>query len=69
MISAHLAAGINRCVLAAACVWGGVKEMSAVTSSESAAAALRSIADQIAPPAATPQRKIEGRPTTPWSPP
>ena len=38
-------------MLAAACVWGGVKEMSEVTSSESAAAALRTIASQIDPPA------------------
>ena len=50
MISAHLAAGANRCVLAAACVWGGVKEMSEITNSQSAAAALRTIADQIDPP-------------------
>jgi hypothetical protein len=57
MVAAHLAAGRNRCVLAAACVWGGVKEMSEVTSSESAAAALRTIADQIDPPAdVTPSR-------------
>ena len=51
MIGAQLAAGTNRCVLAATCIWGGVKEMSEVTSSESAAAALRTIADQIEPPA------------------
>jgi hypothetical protein len=50
MISAYLAAGGNRCVLAAACVWGGVKEMSEVTSCQSAASALRTIADQIDPP-------------------
>jgi len=50
VISAHLAAGANRCVLAAACVWSGVREMSEVTSSESAAAALRTVADQIDPP-------------------
>src|SRR5262249_58721901 len=50
MISAHLAAGANRCVLAAACVWGGIKEMSEVTNSQSAAAALRTIADEIDPP-------------------
>ena len=50
LISAHLAAGGNRFVLAAACVWGGVKEMSAVTSSQSAAAALRAIASQLDPP-------------------
>ena len=37
MIGAQLAAGTNRCVLAATCIWGGVKEMSEVTSSESAA--------------------------------
>ncbi len=49
MISTHLAAGGNRCVLAAACVWGGVKEMREVTNSQSAAAALRTIADQIDP--------------------
>jgi hypothetical protein len=51
VISGYLAAGMDRCVLAAACVWSGVKEMSAVTSPGSAAAALRSIADQIDPPA------------------
>src|SRR5262249_35585774 len=50
MISTHLAAGGNRCVLAAACVWGGVKEMSEITNSESAGAALRTIADEIDPP-------------------
>jgi hypothetical protein len=50
LISAHLAAGGNRFVLAAACVWGGVKEMSAITSSQSAANALRAIASQIDPP-------------------
>jgi len=60
MISAHLAAGRNRCVLAAACVWGGVKEMSEVTSSESAAAALRTIADEIDPPAALRRSRIAG---------
>lgn len=37
-------------MLAAACVWGGVKEMSEVTSCQSAASALRTIADQIDPP-------------------
>jgi hypothetical protein len=37
-------------VVAAACVWGGVKEMSEITSSQSAAAALRAIASQIDPP-------------------
>ena len=60
MISAHLAAGRNRCVLAAACVWGGVKEMSEVTSSESAAAALRTIANQIDPPVDLPRPRIAG---------
>lgn len=50
LISAHLSAGGNRFVLAAACVWGGVKEMSEITSSQSAAAALRAIASQIDPP-------------------
>ena len=50
LISAHLAAGGNRFVLAAACVWGGVKEMSEITSSQSAANALRAIASQIDPP-------------------
>ena len=49
MIGVQLAAGADRCVLAATCIWGGVKEMSEVTSSESAAAALRTIADQIEP--------------------
>jgi hypothetical protein len=51
MMSAHLAAGGNRFVLAAACVWGGVNEMSEITSSRSAADALRAIASQIDPPA------------------
>src|SRR6266478_3781064 len=60
MISAHLAAGGSRCVLAAACVWGGVKEMSEVTSTVSAAAALRTIADQIDPPAKVPRQRIPG---------
>jgi hypothetical protein len=50
LISAHLAAGGNRFVLAAACVWGGVKAMSDITSSQSAANALRAIASQIDPP-------------------
>jgi hypothetical protein len=50
LISAHLAAGGNRFVLAAACVWGGVKEMSEITSSQAAANALRAIASQIDPP-------------------
>jgi len=49
LISAHLAAGGNRFVLAAACVWGGVKAMSEITSSQSAANALRAIASQIDP--------------------
>jgi hypothetical protein len=61
MISAHLAAGGNRCVLAAACVWGGVKEMSEVTSSQSAAAALRTIANQIDPPVDLPRSRIPAR--------
>jgi hypothetical protein len=50
LISAHLAAGGNRFVLAAACVWGGVSEMSAITSAQAAANALRAIASQIDPP-------------------
>src|SRR5258708_40256216 len=54
MISAHLAAGGNRRVLAAACVWGGVKEMSEITNSQSAAAALRTVADEIDPPVDVP---------------
>jgi hypothetical protein len=58
MISMHLAAGGNRCVLAAACVWGGIKEMSEITSSRSAAAALRTIADEIDPPADVPRSRI-----------
>jgi hypothetical protein len=58
MISTHLAAGGNRCVLAAACVWGGVKEMSEVTNSQSAAAALRTIADEIDPPVDVPRSRI-----------
>jgi hypothetical protein len=61
MVAAHLAAGRNRCVLAAACVWGGVKEMSEVTSSESAAAALRTIANQIDPPVDVPRSRIATR--------
>jgi len=60
MISTHLAAGTNRCVLAAACVWGGVKEMSEVTSSASAAAALRTIANEIDPPVKLPPQRIAG---------
>jgi hypothetical protein len=58
MISAQLSAGGNRCVLAAACVWGGVKEMSEITSSQSAAAALRTIADEIDPPADVPRPRM-----------
>jgi hypothetical protein len=54
MISAQLSAGGNRCVLAAACVWGGVKEMSEITSSQSAAA-VRTIADEIDPPSDVPR--------------
>jgi len=61
MISAHLAAGGNRCVLAAACVWGGVKEMSEITNSQSAAAALRTIADEIDPPVDIPRSRIAHR--------
>src|SRR5258708_22330817 len=61
MISAHLAAGGNRCVLAAACVWGGVKEMSEITNSQSAGAALRTIADEIDPPADVPRSRIAPR--------
>jgi hypothetical protein len=57
MMSTHMAAGADRCVLAAACVWRGVKEMSEVTSAESAATA-RAIADQIDPPAETPRSRI-----------
>jgi hypothetical protein len=45
-------------VLAAACVWGGVKEMSEVTNSQSAAAALRAIAEQIDPPVDIPRPRI-----------
>lgn len=51
MICAHRAGGGNRFVVAAACVWGGVKEMSEITNPRSAAAALREIASQIDPPA------------------
>src|SRR5262249_46588406 len=61
MISAHLAAGGNRCVLAAACVWGGVKEMSEITSCQSAAAALRTIADQIDPSFDVPRSPVAAR--------
>jgi len=61
MISAHLAAGENRCVLAAACVWGGVKEMSEITNSQSAAAALRTIADEIDPAVDLPRARTAAR--------
>jgi hypothetical protein len=61
LISAHLSAGGNRCVLAAACVWGGVKEMSEVTSPQSAAAALRTIANQIDPQVDVPRSQIPAR--------
>src|SRR5215467_978830 len=61
MVAAQLAAGRNRCVLAAACVWGGVKEMREVTSAESAAAALRTIANQIDPSADMPRSRVAGR--------
>ena len=61
MVAAHLAAGRNRCVLAAACVWGGVKEMSEITNSQSAAAALRTIADEIDPPIDVPRSRIAPR--------
>jgi hypothetical protein len=61
MISAHLASGGNRFVLAAACVWGGVNEMSDITSPRSAAAALRAIASQIDPPAGTPEQHLAAR--------
>jgi len=61
MISTHLAAGGNRCVLAAACVWGGVKEMSEITNSQSAGAALRTIADEIDPPVDVPRSRIAPR--------
>jgi hypothetical protein len=58
MISAHLAAGGNRFVLAAACVWGGVNEMSEITSPQSAADALRAIASQIDPQSGLPDRRF-----------
>ena len=61
MISAHLAAGGNRCVLAAACVWGGVKEMNEITNAQSAAAALRTIADEIDPPVDMPRARVAPR--------
>jgi hypothetical protein len=61
LISAHLAAGGNRFVLAAACVWGGVNEMSEITSPRSAAAALRAIASQIDPPANMPDQRMPAR--------
>jgi hypothetical protein len=61
MISAHLAAGGNRFVLAAACVWGGVKEMSEITNPRSAADALRAIASQIDPPAGAPEQRLSPR--------
>jgi hypothetical protein len=61
MISAHLAGGGNRFVLAAACVWSGVKEMSDLTSARSAAAALRAIASQIDPPGDTPDQRMPAR--------
>jgi hypothetical protein len=61
MISAHLAGGGNRCVLAAACVWGGVNEMSEITNSQSAAAALRTIADEIDPPVGLPRARTAPR--------
>jgi hypothetical protein len=61
MIGAQLAAGADRCLLAATCIWGGVKEMTEVTSSESAAAALRTIADQIDPSQCS-EQEHEARP-------
>jgi len=61
MISTHLAAGGNRFVLAAACVWSGVKEMSDITSPRSAAAALRAIASQIDPPGDPPDQRMVAR--------
>ncbi len=54
LISARLAAGGNRFVLAAACVWSGVNEMSEITSTQSAANALRAIASQLDPHVDTP---------------
>ena len=62
MVATQLAAGRNRCVLAAACVWGGVKEMSEITNSQSAAAALRTIADQIDPPLDASRSRVAARP-------
>jgi hypothetical protein len=56
VISAHLAAGGNRFVIAAACVWSGVKEMSDITSARSAADALRAIASQLDPQTGVPGR-------------
>ena len=61
LISAHLAAGGNRFVLAAACVWGGVNEMSEITNPRSAAAALRAIASQIDPAADMPDQRFATR--------
>jgi hypothetical protein len=61
LISAHLAAGGNRFVLAAACVWAGVNEMSDITSPPSAAAALRAIASQIDPSADMPDQRAAAR--------
>jgi hypothetical protein len=46
-IAANLAAGADRCTLAAACIWTGIKEINELVSSQSAAAALRTIADQM----------------------
>jgi hypothetical protein len=61
MISARLTAGGNRFVLAATCVWGGVKEMSEITSPRSAAAALRAIASQIDPLMDLPDHRVADR--------
>ena len=56
MVEGGLQAGADRCVLAAACIWTGVKETIELTDPECTAAALRSIAHQIEPPA--PRQKV-----------
>jgi hypothetical protein len=59
IVGGGLEAGADPFVVAAACIWTGVKETIALTSPECAAAALRTIAGQIDPPAIVPG---EGRP-------
>jgi hypothetical protein len=61
MFGGGVEAGADPCVMAAACIWTGVKETIELTDPASAAAALRAIAHQIEPLAAEPREKTFAR--------